>query len=310
MRCAATLLVSLLAACALARSAGASEADPQTVDQATRLLRDAKADYTAGRYEQSRVKLDEACSMVHSANCVHNLAMAELKTGRHLDAYRHFREAFSEPSATWLKSEEVVSETRKMMDEAYAAVGHISIRVPDGASVAVDGQAVGASSEPVDVQPGSHIVESRLGAQLGRQRVDARAGTLETVTLRLESPPVPSSLVAEPTPAAGAPRLDDRAMATEHVSWWTARRTIGVAAVGVGAAALVLNLVFASQALSAPDPATHNRYATLTYVTLGAGILGVAGGALMVLWPESGRRTAVAPLLSTTSAGLLFRREF
>jgi hypothetical protein len=310
MKCATTVLLSVLATCPLAQAAGASEADPKTVEQATRLLRDAKADYSAGRYEQSRAKLDEACSLVHTANCVHNLAMAELKTGRHLDAYRHFREAFSEPSATWLRSEEIVSETRKMMDEAYAALGHIAIRAPDGANVAIDGQAMGTSREPVDVQPGSHLVEVRLGAQIGRERVDAKAGSVETVTLRLESPPAPFPVVTEPAPAAGSPRPEDRAMATEHASWWTTRRTVGAAVVGAGAASLVLNLVFASQALNASNPSTHNHYARLTYITLGAGILGVAGGALLILWPESGPKTAVAPVLSTSSAGLLFRREF
>jgi hypothetical protein len=320
------LLLSLPLLLAGSRAALAADADASPVEKAKRLLREAKDDYTAGRYEQSRVKLDEACNLAHTPNCVHNLAMAELKAGHPLEAYKHFREAFSVPTATWMQSDEAVSDARKMMAEAYAAVGHVQIRAPDGAVVSVDGNPVDRTAGPVDVAPGSHLVEARLGAQIGRVQVDARAGAVDTVTLGLESSPAAAGAGASGTlvpghegppsssgtpQAPGAPLPDDRAEAAGGARpFWTTRRWIGVAAIGVGAVSFALDGVFYGQAKSEHDPSTHNTYAALTIATVGVGAIGLAGGALLVLWPDAAPKTAVVPVVSPAYGGLLLTREF
>jgi hypothetical protein len=323
------LILSLPLLLAGSRDALAADADASPVEKAKRLLREAKDDYSAGRYEQSRAKLDEACNIAHTPNCVHNLAMAELRAGRPLEAYKHFREAFSVPTATWMQSEDAVSDARKMMAEAYAAVGHVQIRAPDGALVSVDGIPVDRTAGPVDLAPGSHVVEARLGAQIGRVQVEARAGAVDTVTLGLESQTAtagagssgggarvhegsPSSAGAPwPAQATGTALPEDRTEAAGGTRpWWTTRRWIGVAAVGVGAVSFALDGVFYGQAKSAPDAHTHNTYAALTIATVGVGALGVASGALLFLWPNPAPKTAVVPVVSPEYGGLLFRREF
>jgi hypothetical protein len=324
------LLLSLSLLLVGSRAARAADADASPVEKAKRLLREAKDDYSAGRYEQSRVKLDEACNLVHTPNCVHNLAMAELRAGRPLDAYKHFREAFAVPTATWMQSDEAVSDARKMMAEAYAAVGHVQIRAPEGALVSVDGTPVDRTAGPVDVAPGSHVVEARLGPQIGRVQVEARPGAVDTVTLGLEAQstaapgvtgptaggaPVhdgsAASSTAEPAPATAGTLPQDRTEAAGGPRpWWTTRRWIGVAAVGVGAVSFVLDGVFYGQAKSAPDAPTHNTYAALTIATVGVGAIGVAGGALLVLWPDGAPRTSVVPVVSPAYGGLLLRRAF
>jgi hypothetical protein len=320
------LLLSLPLLLAGSRAALAADADASPVEKAKRLLREAKDDYTAGRYEQSRAKLDEACNLAHTPNCVHNLAMAELRAGHPLEAYKHFREAFSVPTATWMQSDEAVSDARKMMAEAYAAVGHVQIRAPEGALVTVDGLPVDRTAGPVDVAPGTHLVEARLGAQIGRVQVDARAGAVDTVTLGLESPsatgaaataggtpPAQRDAAGAPTsgPAGGAALPDDRADAAGGSRpFWTTRRWIGVGAIGVGAVSFALDGVFYGQAKSTSDAPTHNTYAALTIATVGVGAIGVAGGALLVLWPDAAPKTSVVPVVSPAYGGLLLTREF
>ena len=323
------LLLSLPLLLVGSRAALAADADASPVEKAKRLLREAKDDYSAGRYEQSRAKLDEACNLAHTPNCVHNLAMAELRAGHPLEAYKHFREAFSVPTATWMQSDEAVSDARKMMAEAYAAVGHVQIRAPDGALVSVDGLPVDRTAGPVDVAPGSHVVEARLGAQIGRVQVEARAGAVDTVTLGLESPSTAGAsatsgagTAAAPTaqrdaaeassgPATGAALPGDRAEgAGSSRPFWTTRRWIGVAALGVGAVSFALDGVFYGQAKSTTDAPTHNTYAALTIATVGVGALGMAGGALLVLWPDAAPKTSVVPVVSPAYGGLLLTREF
>jgi hypothetical protein len=341
---AASLLFGTLATWVFPGIASASDPDPKTFEQAKRLLLEAAADYGGGRYEESRTKLERACSMVHSANCVHNLAAAEFKTGRPLEAYRHFREAYSNPSATWLKDEAVVSETHKMMSEAYAAIGHIVIQAPEGASVTVDGQPVNASKDPVDVQPGSHFVEGRLGAQLGREQVDAKPGTVETVTLRLEPLPASAPLVASPAIAAPIERPEDRApTASADRQPDTARWVTSGALLGLGAAGLVLGGVFYANASSdlskwqslsaqtgvcppqsttsdctslnnALDSRANNQRLGSAFVATGSALL-IAGVATWIVWPllmpnPNSHAGFASPVVYSSGGGAAFYGSF
>jgi hypothetical protein len=157
-------------------------------------------------------------------------------------------------------------------------------------------------------------------------QVEARPGAVDTVTLGLESQagaagtagggapvhegPSPSTAQtpAQPTTAA---LPDDRTEAAAGARpWWTTRRWIGVAAVGVGVVSFVLDGIFYGQAKNAPDAPTHNTYAALTIATVGVGALGVAGGALLVLWPDAAPKTSLVPVVSPAFGGLLLRREF
>jgi hypothetical protein len=238
-----------------------------------------------------------------------NLAIAEQKVGRFVAAIKHFGVYKSAPDATTPH----LSVVDALIAQARGAVGQVVVQAPDGATVVLDGMPldVGASRDPVVVPPGRHIVEARLGDQVGHAEVSVTAGSIETVTVPLETPAASAPVVVPPLAAsAGAVPTRDRAMSADQPSWWTTRRAVGVAVASVGAASFGLNLVFAALAHRASDPRTHNTYATLTYVTFGGGSLGVAVGAALVLWPDSRPRTAVAPLLSPECTGLLVQREF
>jgi hypothetical protein len=92
-----------------------------------------------------------------------------------------------------------------LLKEVLAKVASVTVRVaPEGAEVAVDGVVVGAAplAAPVFLEPGEHAIAARLdGYERARQVITAKAGTVETVELRLES----SAPTVTPGPAATMP---------------------------------------------------------------------------------------------------------
>jgi hypothetical protein len=114
-------------------------------------------------------------------------------------------------------------------------MGKLAVIANDGASIEVDGQAVGTSRWGGELLPGPHAVRVTLAGKKAHQAsVDITARSLRTVEVALE----------DENPAAAAPIA---AESSTHWGWWVA------GAVATGAAATVAYL------LLAPTPAQGSR---------------------------------------------------
>ena len=105
-------------------------------------MREGKADFSAGRYETARALYERACALMHTPRCLRSLATAELRAGRALDAYGHFRELFADPNLDAALDADAQADARAAMKEAYAATGHVMVHAPEGVVVTLDGQSV------------------------------------------------------------------------------------------------------------------------------------------------------------------------
>ncbi len=308
-----TFLFGAALSLALGPSAHAADSpDPKVREETVRLMRQGKDDFAAGRFESARALYERACRLMRTPKCVRSLATSELRAGRPLDAYHHFQELFANPETNSALDAQALEDARRFMKEADAHLAHIVIRAPAGASLTLDGQPVAgsASGDPIDVVPGTHVVEAHLGDRVARTEVSASAGTVSMADVHVDPAPVataPPVLEPSPAPMPASPEIDH--VQSPPTRWWTTRRWIGVAVTGAGVLSFVASGAFAADASSAQDQAAslragqatcstscsalENAYsrqdsdATLSRVFLGGGIAGVAVGAALILWPDA-----------------------
>jgi hypothetical protein len=334
-----------------ARDARAAEPDPKVKHETIRLMGEGKAAFSAGRFEDARQAYESACALMRTSRCLHSLALAELKAGKPLDAYKHFREELVEANDLEPRAIEVA---RRMKDEAFAATGHIVVRAPEDSEITIDGAAIDRplDANPIDVLAGPHRIETRSGMATAHADVVAAAGEVVTVDVHLEppsskpgagSPAAVSASLAAPAaaPPAPTPMSAERVAGSERPAWWSTRRALGVGAIGVGAVSLGLAEVFHLQAQRAKDKSTsiaahlsptacggaspanscselndelstQDRDGALGMTFLIAGIVGMAVGAGLVLWPDapSSRQATLALAASAHGGWFELRGEF
>jgi hypothetical protein len=328
------LAASSLLATAIAPAARA-DADPTLREETTRLMGQAQAEYDAGRFDVARGLYGQACERMHTPKCVFSLAMAEARDGYPLDAYRHFREALADPAAI---PPEHRKKGERMQAEAYAKLGHIAVHAPEGAAIAIDRVELPLPVDPVvDVMPGRHFVEARLGAQHAERWVTSGAGD-QAVSVELPIGAGPAGPPADPSsPSPPAATEPDRSAGP---GWrWTPLRMAGAGAAGFGVVAFGLGALFHAQAQAKADHASslvgssagsacasgsdaavcsdlRDTYSaqkldgTLTEASLIVGAVAVAFGTTLLLLPERTPQTALVPLAAPHSAGLGLRGEF
>jgi hypothetical protein len=326
------------------------EPDPKVRQETIRLMGEGKSAFAAGRFEAARQAYENACALMRTPRCLHSLALAELKAGKALDAYRHFREELVDASDLDPRAIEVA---RRMKDEAFAATGHIVVHAPANTEIAIDGETIERplDDNPIDVVAGPHRIDARSGAASAHSDVLATAGEVVTADLHFEPPSAnraggppaaggsafPSS--AGPSPAA-APLPADHT-GNEPPSWWSTRHALGVGAIGVGLVSLGLAEVFHLQAQRAKDQAsaiaanlpvtacggsnppglcsslndelsTQDRDGALGVTFLVAGVVGMTVGAALVLWPNSSspNQTALSIAAGGSGTRVAIRGEF
>jgi hypothetical protein len=190
-------------------------------------------------YEAARIAFARSYELAPRTSTLLNLALAELNSGRPLDAVKHLRLFVGSADAPAVKVEEVRT---KMLPRAEAQIGRLQIDAPAGAHVLVDNVEVGVAPlpDPIDVMPGSHEIAVRLGSDTSTMRVPVAAGDVSRVRVDLQKA-MPAVVVNEPTPAGSkAPPTTSTAGPQSNQpasgSWWTPRTiTIGT----VAAAAVV-----------------------------------------------------------------------
>ena len=159
---------------ALAVAAPASADDAAQKDGQAR-FEEGIARVRAHDFEAALLSFRQAYAVTHSFAVVWNLALVEEKTNHPVEALGHFKEYLRVAPPT----DPDRSRARKHIDGLNAAMGHIDVSAPTGAVITVDGtQSLGATplGDPVDVLPGRHSVEARLGAVVRSLTVDALAG--------------------------------------------------------------------------------------------------------------------------------------
>jgi len=317
----------------LAVSPGAAAADTRT--DAETSYREGISRFLHGDFERARSALLQAYAGDPQPKYLWDLALAEVNSTHPVEALAHFRKFLSLPSAT----DDDRQRARKPMAEAAAKTGHLVLAVPPGTALTVDGQdALIYDDRTIDVQPGSHTVEARQGANVLSKAVDVQAGETIPVEMHFEvpapppPPPVPSQIAIPVLP----PSTIDASGSPSSVRWITA----GIVA-GVGAAGLVGGAVFFANANSEKSmaavagqsagtcpqpPSTPQCTGLLSHANaqandenMGTGFL-IAGGTLVVagivtwlVWPKAATESTsgfLAPVLGTRGAGALWTSTF
>jgi hypothetical protein len=300
--------------CASARPAAADEASKEKAEslfkEGVRLMKEEK-------WEAAREALKEANLNYVTASGLYNLAVAEEKTHRTVEALAHLRAYLAHPKAD---AKNVLQVRNVMWPELYRATGHLRIKGVT-TSVLLDRFVVGEGRIPdeVDVTPGEHTLESD-----GRRiTVVVAAGDVKDVDFaavaRAAPPPVAAPPVQSPPPdTLVSPPVE------EARSFWTPRHTTGVAlgglalvAAGVGAGFLVAREGHVSDGRDAlgtdrspcrdPNAASCAQYDGardgIKSSELGASVAFGVGGALaltsavLLLWPERKGNVARVQLL-------------
>jgi hypothetical protein len=323
---------------------------PEEVQQAQARWSEGKAFFDAGNFEAARVAFKQAYTVFPHPVFLQNLGEAELRSGRNVEAARHF-EAFLRTSSSSSGAQRELA--RKSLRKAAEKLGSVLVSTnAEDAEIRVDDEVVGRS--PLGglewyVEPGKHVVVARKEGYLdGSEQVFVPAGRAKTVVVRVQrvaagtEDPTSAKVAAPRAPqnaAAAAP--EDQGDGIEPRTWVVA------GGVALTAVALTVGTVYALRGASdqshmddarariagnsdcglgtAPADACSElaRYAArwptdrnvrnASFVAAGA--LGAATVATYFLWPPPPKTTARAtptwsPWLGSGQYGLFVSGRF
>lgn len=255
----------------------AQEKDPVT-ETARRRFAEGVRFFDEKRFEEARAAFLQAYALKRHPAVLLNLAQSELRSNHPLEAARHFS-AFLRESPTASAPER--SEAEKGLAAARTKLGRLQISVNmNGADVLVDNESVGQSPLPdlVDVGPGSHAIEARLGRRIATTSTTVAAGKTGTVTLLIEpsapvavgtgtvSPPVRSTVGSEPSSSPAGEDSPPSAFAPDQAAadapghrpsffGWLGQSGVGLTGLGVTAIGLGLFVGFGVAGMKAADNA-------------------------------------------------------
>ncbi len=154
-------------------------------------------------YEAARLSFEQAYAVLHRPLILWNLALAEEKCSRPLDALAHFRQVAREAP-----SDADRTSAQKHVDTLLGQLARIDVQAPAGTALAldgVDGAGTAPLGDPLDVMPGHHVVAAKMAAGVTKSSdVDAVAGQVAHVSFA-DAPP-PAAIVA-PMPAPASPTV-------------------------------------------------------------------------------------------------------
>jgi hypothetical protein len=197
-------------------------------------------------YEHARAAFDESFRLLHRGSTLGNLGLFEVKTGRVLEGIKHLKEALLYPDVDARRRATMEGNLR----DAYGMVGRLAIDADPAAQITLDGAAIGVASslkDPVDVTAGHHVVEASVGQRSARKDVDANAGSVVQVDMRLESAAeMHGQAASEARPALEPPLPPRTALAVQPASdsWWTPPHTVAVALSAAAVVGLGLGIYF------------------------------------------------------------------
>jgi hypothetical protein len=339
-------LLAVACTAALAARGSARADDAANVREAKVRFQEGLTLHDQGHDEEARLKFLEAYAVLKSPNLLFNLARSEQLSGHEVDAMGHY-EAYvhiEDPKV----GDADRADARQHMAEIAPHVGQVAVMAATGAHITLDGRSIGQDAplaEAVPVAPGKHAVGAQTADGVVRS-IDVVAGAGSTVTADFtqtqattSSPPT-SPASTEP-PVSPQPHDVPPASAGSGGSFWTPTRAAGAVAFGAGVVSLAVGFVFAGQASSAADRASmlsasigpsgcasmpassscadlqsahsdQSQDHTLNLVFVSVGAAAVVAGAVLFFWPRphSQRATALVPMASPQSGGLMLRGAF
>ena len=306
---------------ALLAQTAAPTGSPEAKARAQSLVKEGTKLYDRGSLGEALEKFKQAYVEYASPKLFFNIGQANRDLGRPVEAIEYFERFLAEVKDA---SPEVTAEARKSVAEQKTKVGSLIIECTTaGAEIGVDGNLVGLAplANSVRVMPGNHQVTARHSAgALAMEDVNVRAGTVETVVLRLRA--VVEPVAVAPPPAAA---MDLQARPAQSVppaesdqGWWLGRKWTWVAAgstvVFTGAAAIFgarMQSKFdslhgscgsASQSTVACSKSDIDSVNTLkNTANIFWGLAGAAAVTAGVLFFVEGRPVTVAPLAGQTT---------
>jgi tetratricopeptide (TPR) repeat protein len=327
-------------------SGGALGGESAPQSEAERVYWEGVSALKRGEYETARAKFELSMSLSPRGTALFNLGCAEAQLGKKVEALRHIRDA--------LKRTDLAAQTRAKAEREAATVyedtGHLLVQTDTGASVAIDGVVLAGQaplSEAVDVMPGSHRIEARVGSRVGSLEVDAPAGKEVSVEIRVERQEPAAIVAAEPeAPGGGAIQgaTADAGEGARHPKemeggFWSTHHVVGAALGGGGVLAFAASGYFHAQATDAKNRAaslrselgqecaggtmtsgcsslasarsSENSNTSWQGVMVGVGVASIVAGAAVFFWPRPDRvHTALVPLVSPEGGFLDLYGEF
>ncbi len=280
--------------------------------------------FRAGNTEGAYLKFKQAYAVLQSVDVLWNLAISELRSNRPLDALAHLREYQADPRAAAADRE----KAKAYIEEAYARTGHLKVEGPAGAEVLVDAKPKGACpiTAEIDVEA-DQALDVQIKVENKSQHASVKCPAGKVVTVRVEGEGNATVRIGKHTPN-GPPK--DETSERSAAGYIVPGAIVGVGVVGfVGAGIFTAMSNGAGKdadALAAASPGLCNdkasaacaplkdkldkqsSLATISYLSLGLGIIGTAVGVMtFVIWPKS-KKTEVS--VSPTASGLLVSGKF
>jgi tetratricopeptide (TPR) repeat protein len=298
--------VAILTAAARTQAADATSASP-----AERLFYQGLEELGRHAYERAREDFEASVALAPRGSALRNLATVDWALGLHVEALKQLRAALRSDDL----SSEVRESARKDLDAAYAATGHIALHTDPDATVRIDGVVLDGPvlNDPIDVEAGHRVIETRLGDRTGRVEVEAKPGVVVAADVFVAAAAsTPATIpVGVPDPASG----DSRSSRGLLRPFWTARRAGGTVVAAAGAVSFGLAMVFLEVALqdqgraraaasglgpsscigdaqpaacAALSNATSAQWqdAHVSQALVGTSAVAVALGAALFFWPE------------------------
>lgn len=317
------LLSAVLAAALLAPTAALAQSDS---DMAT-----ARALATEGQDALDKQDFATAADRFKRADALYHAPTLALGLARANVGLRHFvtaQEVYERivregvPKGNNEAFRKAVADARKELDQVSHEVAWITVEVhgPDAPEVTVDGAPIAAAALGVKraIDPGQHVVRATAqGWTTDEKKVTLPEGGVEKVSFTLQHDAAPA--VADAAPASPAPAGRD---ATTKPS--SMHKTLGVVALGVGGAGVVLGAVTGILALgkhgsladscndgvcppsAQGDIDSYHTMGTLSTIGFIAGGVGLGAGVVLLLTAPKGapkKEAAITPVIGLGTIG-------
>jgi hypothetical protein len=266
-----SLFVCGLAAVLLASSNAYAQTEAVKA-QALARYQEGVALHEKGQEEEAYLRFAQAYAVVQTPPILFNLARTEQLTGRRMASSAHFRAYIAGPEHPRV-TKELRAKAQGFINDMNAQLGHITLEVPPGSTVSVDGKDVVAVGV-VDVDPGVHTVAARAGEQKGSVQVTTGAGVTANAKIVFDGAagvaPVVVAPVVSPVAIPVSPPIEPPVTPGPE-PYWNGRRTGGVIIAGAGVVVMVIGGVFGA------ERGSDTSSASAAAAKVGAGNTGCSG---------------------------------
>lgn len=289
-------------------------------------------------FKTAEDKFTRADALYHAPTLSLGLARAQAANGKLVAAQENYNRIIREgaPPGSPQAFVQAVESAQKEVDAVSARIAHVTLTVTgtDGVDPAVtlDGQPVPVAALGVQrpVDPGAHVVKATAqGYKPGETSFTVGDAGQATATIALEKDPNAAVASVAPAPVGGGTTEPPKEPQEDKGRPY---RIAGYAALGVGAAGVVVGSVFGVMALSShgslsddcqngtcpssksDDVSSYHTKGTVSTVGFIVGGVGLAAGAaLILLAPKAhtevqiGKSTYITPVFGPTNAGIVGR---